>query len=81
MSGSLPCPSAHVVVIVTTGKLEEEMSGEVMTRRFGAENDCRIAARRRKGPASGLALRAPLPRRSGMRRSGWVFPNNREDET
>ena len=59
VSGSPPCPSAHVVVIVTTGKLEEEMSKEVMTRRFGAESDCRIAARRRKGPAFGLALCAP----------------------
>jgi hypothetical protein len=46
-----------------------------------AGNGCRIAVRRRKGPAFGLALRAPLPRRAGMRRAGGVFPNNREDET
>ena len=37
--------------------------------------------RRRKGSASGLTLRAPLPRRRGMRRAGKSFPNNREDET
>jgi len=44
-------------------------------------NGCRIAVRRRKGPACGLALRAPLPRRSGMRRAGGVFPKHREDAT
>jgi hypothetical protein len=46
-----------------------------------AGNGCRIAVRRRKGPAFGLALRAPLPRRAAMRRAGGVFPNKREDET
>jgi len=50
-------------------------------KKTDAGNGCRIAVRRRKGPASGLALRAPLPRRAGMRRAGGVFPKNREDET
>ena len=40
----------------------------------GAGNSCRIAVRRRKGPAFGLALRAPLPRRVGMRRAGGGLP-------
>ena len=55
------------------------MSKEAIEKRQG--NGCRIAVRRRKGPAFGLALRAPLPRRAGMRRAGGVFPKNREDET
>ena len=55
------------------------MSKEAIEKRQG--NGCRIAVRRRKGPASGLALRAPLPRRAGMRRAEGVFPKHREDET
>ena len=47
------------------------MSKEAIEKRQG--NGCRIAVRRRKGPASGLALRAPLPRRAGMRRAETLW--------
>ena len=65
------------------GKPERKNSlkQEATEKRREAGNGCRIAIRRRKGSACGLALRAPLPRRTGMRRAGRVFPKNREDET
>jgi hypothetical protein len=53
------------------------MNEKDMAQRREPGNGCRIAVRRRKGLAYGLALRAPLPRRTGMQRAEGVFPKQK----
>ena len=77
LSGPPALPGMFSEETLESRTLGESITGGVKE----AGNGCRIAVRRRKGSAFGLAPRAPLPRRAGMRRAGGVFPKNREDET
>ena len=57
------------------------MSQEGMEKRRRRETAAASPPAAARDRPIGLALRAPLPRRTGMRRAGGVFPKNREDET